>query len=240
MVKMPKICIDPGHGGIQPGAVNGSIMEKDLALKISLKVGEKLKKDGVEVVYTRINDNVEWSQEPAKDLGKRCEISNSSGVDYFISIHLNSSLNKNANGIETYCLARGGKGEKLAVEIQRELIKAVGAVNRGVKTANYYVLKNTHAPAVLIETGFISNQNDLKKLLDESYQDILASAIERGILNCFNMPLEKSPSEYFVYGVKKYGPYLYETYARNKCETLLKEGYAEIYYVKPDGSKVSV
>ncbi|GEM_PF-641858 len=238
---MLKICIDPGHGGTQPGAVNGGVKEKDLALRISLKIGERLKKNGVEVVYTRTNDNVEWPREPIKDLGKRCEISNRAGANYFVSIHLNSALKKSVNGIETYCLAHGGKGEKLAIKIQEELIKATGASNRGVKTAKYYVLRNTHAPAVLVEIGFISNHDELKKLLDESYQDIVASAIERGILNCFNIPLKKNTYEYFVYGVKneKYGPYLNEAYAKNKCDVLSKEGYTEIYYVRPDGSKVS-
>ncbi len=242
---MYKVCIDPGHGGPQPGAVNKrtGTKEKDIALAVSLKVGRALEKYGVDVIYTRNSDRVIWPNDPIKDLGTRCKISDNVKADYFVSIHLNSAANENANGIETYCLALGGNGEELANNIQDELIKATGSMSRGVKTAKYYVLRNTNAPAVLTEIGFISNTNELNKLITANYQDEVAMAIARGILRKLNITWkEDKPQEFLVYGSKeeKFGPYLKPEYAQNKGQILKQAGYKNVYYIKPDGTKVPI
>lgn len=171
-----KICLDAGHGGTDPGAVNGVLHEADAALEIAKKVGSVLEARGASVKYTRTADN-------AVSLAERCKISNAFGADAFISIHLNSAENKNAAGIETWRYNNvGARTKALAENVQTELIGATGAKNRGVKTiSSLYVLKNTTASAVLVECGFISNDAEAKKLFTAKYQDKIAAAIVNGI-----------------------------------------------------------
>ncbi|MGB9825727.1 MAG: N-acetylmuramoyl-L-alanine amidase [Desulfofundulus sp.] len=170
-----RIVIDPGHGGSDPGAVGpNGLKEAHVNLAVALKVAEKLRKAGVEVKLTRTNDVF-------IDLQPRCDIANSFGADYFVSIHCNSAGTPEAKGTETYCYKFGGKGEILAKAIQAELIAATGRANRGVKTANYYVLRRTNMPAVLTELAFISNPEEERLLGSPDYQEKCATAIARGI-----------------------------------------------------------
>lgn len=174
------ICIDAGHqgskAGFDPGAVNGTKKEAVAALQIAKKVGAKLKEKGVNVKYTRTSDK-------KLTLAERCRISNECGADVFVSIHLNAAENKAAHGIETWRYENVGTETKsLADNVQTELIAATGWRNRGVKTTTtLYVLKHTKAPAVLIECGFISNNDESKKLFSEKYQNKIASAIADGV-----------------------------------------------------------
>lgn len=172
-----KICIDPGHGGQDSGAVNGSKHESIAALAIAKKVGDKLKAKGFSVKFTRSSDKY-------VTLADRCKISNEYGADAFISIHLNSATNKDATGIETWRYEKvGAKTKSLAQNVQTELIAAVGAKDRGVKTTtSLYVLKHTVASAVLVECGFISNSTESKLLFTDKYQEKLATAIVNGVI----------------------------------------------------------
>lgn len=178
---MVKVCIDPGHGGKaptgDPGAVNGSKHEAVAALAIAKKVGAKLKTKGVTIKYTRSSDKY-------VTLSERCRISNEFGADAFVSIHLNAAANKEATGIETWRYEKvGAKTKKLADNVQTELISATGAKNRGVKTTTtLYVLKHTVASAVLVECGFLSSQEESKKLFNNSYQEKVAQAIANGVI----------------------------------------------------------
>lgn len=170
-----RIVIDPGHGGSDPGAVGpNGLKEAHVNLAIALKVAEKLRKTGVEVKLTRSSDVF-------IDLQPRCDIANSFGADYFVSIHCNSAGTPEAKGTETYCYKFGGQGEILAKAIQTELIAATGRANRGVKTANYYVLRRTNMPAVLTELAFISNPEEERLLADPAYQEKCAAAIAKAI-----------------------------------------------------------
>lgn len=169
-----RIIIDAGHGGIDAGAVNGKRYEKDAALSISLKVGSLLAAKGADVIYTRDKDET-------VELGERCRIANNDDADYFISIHLNAATAKSANGIETYAYGTRGKGPELAKAVQKELIASTGARDRGVKIANFYVLKHTKMPAILIETGFISNDAECLALFKDGYQNIIAEAIAKAV-----------------------------------------------------------
>lgn len=137
-------------------------------------MADKLRKAGVEVKLTRTSDVF-------IDLQPRCDIANSFGADYFVSIHCNSAGTPEARGTETYCYKLGGKGEVLAKAIQAELIAVTGRANRGVKTANYYVLRRTNMPAVLTELAFISNPAEERLLGSPDYQEKCATAIARGI-----------------------------------------------------------
>lgn len=172
-----KICIDAGHGGADPGAVNGKYHESDAALAIAKKVGAKLKAVGYGVKYTRSTDK-------KVTLDRRCDISNLYDADVFVSIHLNAAANPDAHGIETWRYTNvGSRTKNLANNVQTELIAATGAKNRGVKTTtSFYVLKHTVASAVLVEVGFISNPDEVKKLFQTKYQDKIANAIAKGIV----------------------------------------------------------
>ena len=173
-----KICIDPGHGGDQPGAAYGGRLEKDAALQIARKLARKLKDTGYEVIMTRDDD-------APVSLRKRCDISNAGGADAFISVHLNASHSPDAHGAETW--QWDTSESTLALNVQRELVEATGARDRGVKsTTSYYVLRHTHAVAIVVECGFISNDAERERLFDDGYQEKIASGIAKGIMRTCN------------------------------------------------------
>ena len=175
---MKTICIDPGHGGIQPGAAYGGRLEKDATLSISMRLRDKLEASGYRVIMTRETD-IDVS------LKRRCEISNGAGADAFVSIHLNSSTNPTAHGAETWKWERA-KGA-LAEAVQTALLAASGFKDRGVKsTTAFYVLRHTVAPAIVVECGFLSNESERGRLFDEAMQDKIAAGITRGIARLIN------------------------------------------------------
>lgn len=168
------IALDAGHGGSDPGASYNGRQEKDDNLRLATAVGNILEKRGVNVVYTRTNDIYETPFKKATD-------ANESGADYFVSFHRNSVENPNtASGAQTLIYSRGGEKEKLAKNIQNNLVKA-GFKDMGiVERPNLVVLKRTQMPAVLLETGFINNEKD-NELFDQNF-DKIAQAIADGIL----------------------------------------------------------
>lgn len=187
-----KICIDPGHGGYDTGAIGPTgIYEKNVNLAIALKLGQILQEAGIDVVYTRTSDNVRWPSDVVKDLQTRCDIANNAEVNYFVCIHANSSDSPSANGTETYYLDGSTEGQKLAQDIQQELVQANGLQDRGVKTAGYYVLKNTNAPAILTEVAFISNPKEESLLNDNDFEEKCAQGIANGILKCLSDKISK-------------------------------------------------
>lgn len=181
-----KIALDAGHGGYDSGAVGPTgKYEKDATLAVVLKLGKILEQNGIEVIYTRTSDNVSWTTDINNDLQTRCDIANNAGVKYFISVHNNSAV-ASAHGTETYYMSGSTQGQILAQNIQNELIKATGLTDRGIKTANFYVIKNTDAPAVLTELAFISNPSEEALLFSDSFQNKCAQAIANGIFDTLN------------------------------------------------------
>lgn len=178
---MKIICVDPGHGGTQPGAVNGRFKEKTATLAISLKLRDKLKEAGFKVVMTRDTD-IDVS------LKSRCKISNDCGANAFISIHLNSCHSDEPHGAETWKWHKTRPFSKtLADAVQADLIAATGAKNRGVKESDvYYVLKHTKASALVVECGFISNNEECHTLFNPDYQEKIAEGICEGIKKAFD------------------------------------------------------
>ena len=169
-----KICIDAGHGGIDSGAVGFGYKEKDLTLTFAEKLYRKLSKTN-DVVMTRTSD-------VSMSLNKRASYANLHNCELFVSIHINSAPNAQASGIETLVYADSGDTHAIAEAIQLRMISATGAKNRGIKVRpELVVLKQTTMPAVLLEVGFISNQQELLKLLDTDYQDLIINAIYNGI-----------------------------------------------------------
>lgn len=190
-----KICIDAGHGQHDPGAVGASgLKEKDVVLKIALKVGKKLENNGLDVIYTRTNDNPGFPVNQSLNLQKRCDIANKNNADIFISIHCNSAGNTQANGVETFILKKGIDAEKLARNVQNKIVKATGLANRGVKTANFYVLRHTKMPAILVETAFISNTAEERLLRENDFQDRVAAGIVKGICEYIGVDYKGDPS----------------------------------------------
>ena len=163
-----RIALDAGHGGSDPGAVYKGRQEKDDTLDLTLAVGDILKKNGIDVYYTRTPF-------------KKATDANNSGADLFVSIHRNSSENPNQySGVETLVYSDTGLKAEVARNINNQLEDA-GFKNLGVdERKNLVVLKRTKMPAVLVEAGFINNDKD-NYLFDEEF-DSIAQAIADGIL----------------------------------------------------------
>ena len=186
------VYLDAGHGGYDPGASYFGISEKSLTLAIKSRVKAKLESEGYQVVTTRTSDTY-------VDLTDRSRAANASESDIFVSIHINASGSSAAQGIETYYYqpyaeypsrinatyhanpTRLSMSDTLANVIQSSLINATGAKNQGVKRQTFAVLRETTAPAVLLELGFLSNPQEAARLNTSAYQETLANAIVAGI-----------------------------------------------------------
>jgi len=178
---MATIVIDAGHGGYDAGAVNGSRFEKNDNLRLAKAVGERLQRCGVNVIYTRTTDEF-------ISLLERSRISNSRNVDLFASFHRNSATNPAANGVETLVYTNASSRSVRAAEaLQQALVNAGIQSNRGVKRANLSVLRETSAPALLLELGFISNDQD-NNLFDskfDEYANVIARSLAQSVgVNC--------------------------------------------------------
>ncbi|WP_373844645.1 N-acetylmuramoyl-L-alanine amidase [Clostridium sp.] len=174
------IILDPGHGGIDKGTSYGSMEEKNINLKIAKYARAYLNSKGSVVFLTREEDKLLALNE----IGDKV---NSSCADVFVSIHVNSLNDKDFKGITTlyYDVNRYQEKEriKLANSIERECIKDDGWENRGVRKQNLAVLRYSRIPGVLVECGFITNEEDRKRLSDEKVLKTLAKNISNGIIN---------------------------------------------------------
>jgi len=170
------IIVDAGHGGKDPGTCCGDILEKDINLAVALKLAKKLNEGGARVMMTRTED-VEI------DLEERARMANQEKADIFISVHCNYYEDSaEIKGLECYYKEDSAEGEELANRILEEFEGTDKVVNRGVKTANYRVLRKTDMQAVLVELGYMSNPEECRKLTKEDYQELLAERIAAGIL----------------------------------------------------------
>ena len=208
------IMLDAGHGGAEPGAVYLDRKEKDDTLNLVLAIGEILQNNGIDVEYTRTTDVYETPLQKALE-------ANEAGVDFFVSIHRNSSPMPNQyRGVESLVYSLDGIKLEMAENINEQL-ETVGFVNLGVKARpNLTVLRRTKMPAVLVEVGFINSDED-NQLFDENFQDI-AEAIARGILE--TLPAYGAGSEHEEYGVQV-GSFRNERYAQRLVRELRAEGF---------------
>ncbi|MFO1477997.1 MAG: N-acetylmuramoyl-L-alanine amidase [Verrucomicrobiota bacterium] len=197
-LKIRTICIDPGHGGSDPGFQVGSRDEKKYTLLLAQEVRDQLNKLGFRVVLTRGSDS-------SLKLGLRPEIAREHNADLFVSLHFNSAPQHNeVRGVEVYCMTpagafstnAGGDGDTrwcagnrndeknmlLAWQMQRSLIRQLPVEDRGVHRARFQVLREATMPAILIEGGFMSNPAEGRKIFDPSYRKQMAKAIVDGIL----------------------------------------------------------
>ncbi|MCI8342556.1 MAG: N-acetylmuramoyl-L-alanine amidase [Firmicutes bacterium] len=174
-----KICIDPGHGGKDPGAVSGGQAEKDIVLKISLTLANILKEKGLEVFMTRESDIYE-------SVDIKALKANVSKSDLFVSIHCNSAASERAEGTECLIYSYDNKNDALAGNIQKNIVDDMKTSDRGLKVRrDLAVLNSTKMTAVLVETAFISNSSDRKKLTEQPHE--FAKAIAKGIFEYINI-----------------------------------------------------
>lgn len=167
-----KIAVNAGHYlGLDSGAVGASgLQEAVVTQDVAKRIKGYLEAVGYEVLFIQENN-----------LAAIVDASNAFGAQLFLSIHCNAAENKAAKGTETFAVNAGGTGAGLAARIQRQIVDNLGTVDRGVKTANFYVLRYTDCPAVLVETAFISNADDERLLAGEKSRDEFARAIARGV-----------------------------------------------------------
>ncbi len=182
---MFKVYIDPGHGGNDSGAVGvRNILEKNIVLEVAKKVADILRNRSIDVKMSRNTDVF-------KTLSYRTNEANNWGADCFVSIHCNSSDNKTAKGLETFCYKF--KYRKLADYVQNEFLNnKLYTVNRGVKEGDLHVIRESNMPACLVELGFISNEEDANFI--EAKKDCMALAIANGICNFLGVKFNSNPT----------------------------------------------
>lgn len=222
MAERAKVIIDAGHGGSQdPGAVYYGRREKDDTLKLALAVGRILSQEGVDVVYTRVNDVYDSPFEKAA-------IANQSGADYFVSIHRNAMPTPNtASGIETLVYEDTGVPAVMARNINAAL-QEVGFTNLGViERPGLVVLRRTQMPAVLVEAGFIDNEAD-NNFFDRNFQAI-AEAIAHGIM----VTIEEEAKQPLYYQIQ-IGAYRDRDFAERQVGRLEGQGFPA-FVVYEDG-----
>lgn len=206
------VVLDPGHGGQDSGAMVGNVMEKDLTLDVAQRVDRILQARGLATVLTRVGDSY-------VSLAERAALTNRTHDCVFVSIHFNEG-SKNAktvtSGVETYYadhqitpgapviswlpfLQRASsqspnfESQSLAGFIQDAVVTRTQAVNRGTKAEQFFVIANVQHPAVLVEGGFLSNQEDIAKLGSEEYREQIATAIGDGILRYRDVLKSRQP-----------------------------------------------
>ena len=192
------VVLDPGHGGQDSGAMCGGVMEKDLTLDVARRVDRLLGSEGIATLMTRIGDTY-------VSLADRAALGNRVRDSIFVSIHFNEDNKPVATGVETYYaahqIAAGSalaswlpfltrppsespkpESQSLAGFIQEALVVRTGSVDRGTQAKQFFVIANVTSPAVLIEGGFLTNKDDVSKLVSEDYRDQIAAAVTGGIL----------------------------------------------------------
>lgn len=176
------IVLDPGHGGSDPGAINGKVYEKNIALDVAKRVQTLLESSGAKVILTRSTDVF-------IDLEKRPQIANQNFGEMFISIHVNSYDSSQPNGTETFYNSKSASNlveeKRLAQLINSEIVKNAKTTNRGTKDVNYVVTRTTEMPAILVELGFIKNPSDFAKLTSDTFLQIYAESIYKGIVQFY-------------------------------------------------------
>lgn len=194
------ILLDPGHGGVDGGAVSKSgLVEKDITLKIALFLRDYLQQGGAYVVLTREQDHDladentdRISKRKAEDLMKRVHMIKEKHANTVISIHLNAFPQKQYSGAQTFYYPKLEANQRLASFIQRELIQSLENTKRVPKQkGNVYLLKESSVPTVLVEAGFLSNDQEAKLLATEDYQKKIAASIYTGIIKYYSK--EKEP-----------------------------------------------
>ena len=187
------IILDAGHGGMDGGANVQDVMEKEIALSVTLKVRDYLQEQGALVMLTREKD-VDLATEDTQgirkrkqeDLRNRVEMINDSEADLFLTIHLNAFPSASSKGAQTFYTNRFEENKQVAKFIQTEIIRNLENTTRAAKTINHvYLMNYAKKPGALVEIGFLSNTEERERLMSDKYQEKIASSIYMGILRYF-------------------------------------------------------
>lgn len=191
---MTKIILDAGHGGTDPGATGNGLFEKHLTLKLSQLTKTYLERnyEGVSVLLTRTKDST-------MSLIARTTWANKQGADSLVSIHINATGSVQANGYEDFRYIKDGAGTKslsLQSKIHGQLSpiwKDAGRANRGMKSANFHMVREFRGAAVLVEFGFISNPSDARLLKDLQFLEKNAEGLAKALADYHNLKAKKAP-----------------------------------------------
>ncbi|PLT35298.1 N-acetylmuramoyl-L-alanine amidase CwlD [Bacillus sp. V5-8f] len=184
------IILDAGHGGPDGGANVESVLEKEIALKVTKKIRDFLQEQGALVIMTREDDG-DLADESTKgvrnrkreDLRNRVKMINESEADLFLSIHLNAIPSNRWKGAQTFYTRRYEENQQVAKFIQAEIKRNLENTNREAKQIdNVYLMRNAQKPGALVEIGFLSNSEDRSNLIKESYQEKIAASVYKGVL----------------------------------------------------------
>ncbi len=178
----PVIVLDAGHGGKDAGAMcpDPRTEEKNLNLQTVLVLNQLLQRMGCQTILTRGEDFF-------VPLKLRADLANSNRATLFVSVHYNSAPSKKAQGVEVYYydaednLYRTGRSKILARKVLDRIVAATEMKSRGIKTGNFAVIRETYMPAILIEGGFMTNENELKRLCNPKHIQLMAESIALGI-----------------------------------------------------------
>ena len=208
---MLRVCLDFGHGGKDSGAIGiNGIKEKDINLSVGMKVKQYLEKYNVELILTRDNDSF-------ISLDERVKISNNNNCKLFVSIHCNAHTNPSANGFESYSYKGNSALQKL---VHKNVIDHISLSDRGTKKGSYYVINYTKAEAILIELGFITNNDDFTIITNNI--DKIASMIGKSIVQYLNLSQKEDNDTYYRVVA---GSYKVKDNADKMVEQLKRFGY---------------
>lgn len=193
------IVVDPGHGGVDGGAVSAlGDFEKEITLQIGKKVADRIRATGAKAVLTR-EDDIDYYHRgkggKRSDLEKRLVIMKENEAQLFISVHANAIKGQRWAGAQVFYHPNSTEGKALAEVIQRHLKDFPPGNRRKEKAEDYYILRHNDIPAVIVEVGFLSNAEEAAKLKEETYQDQLAEAIFRGIVHYVALKAENSENQ---------------------------------------------
>ncbi len=178
------VMVDAGHGGKDPGTSSGTVDEKDVALVIARLVKSYLEESEVTVVLSRDDDTF-------IDKYDRAAMANESEVDLFVSIHCNYLEERtDISGVETYYMENSKDGEQFATMVHNQILSVTKANDMYVRSNDFVVIRETNMPAVLVETGYLSNKEDAQRLISQEYQSKIAYGIAAGIIEYVNSESE--------------------------------------------------
>lgn len=187
------VVVDAGHGGIDPGSIGykTKTKESEINLKVAKLLEDKLKSIGLRVIMTRSDASglygLSTTNYKKRDMQKRREIIEKTRPDMVISVHMNSYIRHNLRGAQVFYDKHSTISETLALSIQDQFAAKLEKSDKGISVGDYYMLKCTDAPSVIAECGFLSNEEDEKLLLNESYQEKIADCIFVGVVNFLNL-----------------------------------------------------
>jgi len=183
---MPKVWIDAGHGGKDPGAVSNGIQEKDIALKVSLGIKQRL-----EAGYENVQVLLSRSTDVFLELKERTSKANAAGADFLVSIHCNAGGGK--GGFETFRYTSASQGSiKLQEALHKAIMGKVGGIDRGQKAQNLHMVRESKMPAVLTENLFVDVAADADRLKQASVINAIIEGHVQGIASYLGLTVKKA------------------------------------------------